>query len=76
MEKKIHSKEETLKTRLTAELGLLTLLVLGSVLVMKQAAVAPQFQVPYVVGSCEPAKSHLNYADKNTWCSVQRVTYR
>ena len=71
-DKAIRTPTERTTYRLIGELTILSALVLSGVLTNGRAKT--EFRPAYVVSECEKSKSHINYNDKNTWCTPQKVS--
>ena len=71
-DKPIRTPQERTTYRLIGELTILAALVLGGALTNSRDKT--EFRPAFVVGECEKTKSHVNYNDKNTWCTPQKVS--
>ncbi len=69
----IRSPEERRSFRLIGELTVLSALLFGAAL--STGRERTEFRAPFVVSECDNAKTHLNYNDKNTWCSPKQISY-
>ena len=71
-DKPIRTPKERTTYRLIGELTILSALVFGGVLTNNRDK--PDFRPPFVVSECDKSKAHVNYNDKDTWCTPQKVS--